>query len=361
MTKDILQIRNSSEWTRRSPILVWGGGAIGGCVAAFLTRAGIPVKLVDVVTEHVEVVRTTGLSIEGTVAQFTQVIDAASPTELTGMYDCVLLAVKAQHTDLAAAQLVRHLSADGVVVSLQNGLNEGVIAARVGVHRTVSGFVNFAADYLEPGRIDYGNRGAVKLGEISPGLTPRVESLAALLRSFDENSTAVAEVSCYKWGKLAYGSLLFATALANESMATTLDDPEHHPLLVALAREVIGIARAAGVEPFGFDGFVPSAFDLSDDSSLAADSLKRMADHYRHSTKQRSGVWRDLAIRRRKTEVDTQIAEIVRIAMVQGRGAYITEKLIAMIQEIEAGTRPIDRTNLVELAGRALKTQDAIA
>ena len=351
----ILQTRDGSGWYARAPILVWGGGAIGGCVAAFLARAGVPVTLVDVVTEHVEAVRTTGLGIEGKAAHFTQVIAAATPAGLMGTYDCVLLAVKAQHTDQAALQLLPHLSDEGVVVSLQNGLNEGVIAARVGAHRTVSGFVNFAADYLAPGRIDYGNRGAVKLGELSAGLTPRVESLAALLRAFDADTTAVADVARYKWGKLAYGSLLFATALANETMAETLDDPAHRPLLVALAREVIGIARKTGVEPFGFDGFEPSAFDLHADPALAASSLGHMADHYRHSTKQRSGVWRDLAVRRRKTEVDTQIAEIVRIATGQGLGARITEELIAMIHEVEDGRRAIDRNNLVELSRRSLQ------
>ncbi|NMM08331.1 ketopantoate reductase family protein [Polaromonas sp.] len=355
--KNMQETRAGAHWFARSPVLVWGGGAIGGCVAAFLARAGVPVKLVDIVGEHVDVVRTTGLQIEGRVAQFVQVVQAVTPELLTGTYDCIFLAVKAQHTVQAVQQLAPHLSDDGVVVSLQNGLNEGTIAARVGAQRTVSGFVNFAADYLAPGRIDYGNRGAVKLGELAPGLTPRVESLAALLRDFDADSSAVGDIMRYKWGKLAYGSMLFATALANETMAETFDDATHRPLFVALAREVIGIARAVHVAPYGFDGFEPDAFELNAHTSLAAASLGRMADHYRHSTKQRSGVWRDLAVRKRKTEVDTQIAEIVRVAELRGRTAPVTGHLIDMIREIEAGTRSIDRSNLIALARRVQQSQ----
>lgn len=337
-------------WGRRTPILVWGGGAIGGCVAAFLARGGVPVKMVDIVAEHVDVCRTQGIRIEGPVAQFEQVIDAVMPDELMGMYDCVLLAVKAQHTDEAVRRLQRHLGPDGVVVSLQNGLSEGLIASLIGHQRTVGGFVNFAADYLEPGRIGYGNRGALKVGEMQPGLTPRVEALAELLRVFDSDSAAVPDIWRFKWGKLAYGCLLFATALANETMSETLADPQHRALLVALAREVIGVAALVGVQPIGFDGFEPGAFAADANEELAAASLNRMAAHYSQSSKQRSGVWRDLAVRKRKTEIDSQIAEIVRVAHRYDARAPVTSCLIRLIHEIEAGTRAIDRGNLLEFA-----------
>jgi 2-dehydropantoate 2-reductase len=343
----------AAQWHSRAPVLVWGGGAIGGCLAAFLARGGIPVKMVDIVAEHVQASRSTGLGIEGPVAEFTQVVDAATPLELSGSYHCILLAVKAQHTAGALDQLLPHLAADGVVVSLQNGLSENLIAARAGAGRTIAGFVNFAADYLEPGRIGFGNRGALKLGEMRPGLTPRLESLAELLRAFDADTAAVPDVWRFKWGKLAYGSLLFATALANETMSESLADPGHRPLFVALAREVIGIAALVGVQPVGFDGFDPAAFVAGAGDAAAAQSLDKMADHYRRSTKQRSGVWRDLAVRKRKTEIDSQIGEIVRVAQAHGARAPVTEVLIRLIHEVEDGRRAIDRANLVEFASAA--------
>ena len=339
-----------SHWFAHGPILVWGGGAIGGCVAAFLARGGVPVTLVDIVAEHVEASRTTGLQIEGPVAQFQQVVDAVTPAGLSGQCDCILLAVKAQHTAAAAAQLAPYLSDTGVVVSLQNGLNERQIAAQIGAERTVGACVNFAADYLEPGRISFGNRGAIKIGEMSPGLSPRVQSLAELLQVFDTDTQAVADVWGYKWSKLAYGSLLFATALANESMSETLADPQHQALLAALAREVTTIALGTGVTPVGFDGFDPAAFSGEAGAPQAAVALANMADHYRRSSKQRSGVWRDLAVRKRKTEVDSQIAEIVRVAEAQGLQAPVTQILIRLIQEVEQGTRTIDRANLQAFA-----------
>ena len=56
------------------PILIWGAGAIGGTIGAYWRRAGLDVLLVDTVAEHVEACRTAGLSIEGPVESFTQVI-----------------------------------------------------------------------------------------------------------------------------------------------------------------------------------------------------------------------------------------------------------------------------------------------
>ena len=53
-----------------------------------------------------------------------------------------------------------------VVVSAQNGLNELVIAEVVGKQRTIGCFVNFGADYLEPGVVHYSGHGAVVIGEL---------------------------------------------------------------------------------------------------------------------------------------------------------------------------------------------------
>ena len=69
----------------------------------------------------------------------------------------------------------------GCVVSAQNGLNERVIAEAVGRERTIGCFVNFGADYMGPGVVMYGGRGAVVVGELDGAVTPRIERLHALL------------------------------------------------------------------------------------------------------------------------------------------------------------------------------------
>src|SRR5258707_1945446 len=148
------------------PILIWGAGAIGGTIGAYLKRAGHDIVFVDIVPEHVAAINRTGLAIEGPVEEFTVKAPAFTPDRLTGRYERVFLAVKAQHTEGAAKALLPHLAEDGYVVSAQNGLNELTIARIVGAERTIGAFVNFGAHYLDHGRVIYAGRGAAVVGEI---------------------------------------------------------------------------------------------------------------------------------------------------------------------------------------------------
>ncbi len=147
--------------------LIWGAGAIGGTIGAYLARAGHAVVFVDRDAAHVDAINHSGLAITGPIAEFTASAQAFTPATLPGQYGAILLCVKAQDTESALHSLAPHLAADGYVVSVQNGLNELQIADIVGEEHTVGAFVNFGADYLAPGRILYGGRGAVVLGELS--------------------------------------------------------------------------------------------------------------------------------------------------------------------------------------------------
>ncbi len=200
-------------------LLIWGAGAIGGTMAAYLARAGHDVTLVDRAAEHVEAINRGGLRITGPIAEFTATAPAFTPDAIQGQWETIILATKAQHTEDATRALAAHLTADGFVLSAQNGLNELVISQIVGRERTVGAFVNFGADYLEPGVIHYGGRGAVVLGELDGRITPRVEALRQALLDFDDRAIVTSNIWGYLWGKEAYGAMLFATALTNESIA----------------------------------------------------------------------------------------------------------------------------------------------
>ncbi len=94
------------------PILIWGGGAIGGVLAAYWARAAVPVLMVDIVAAHVHACRTEGLAIDGPVEQFRQVVPAVTPDELQGEFEVIVLAVKAHATDTALSHLLGALALD---------------------------------------------------------------------------------------------------------------------------------------------------------------------------------------------------------------------------------------------------------
>ena len=333
-----------------APILVWGAGAIGGTLAVAFARAGEEVVLVDQAEDHVAAIRAGGLRIAGPIFEDTRPFAAFTPGELEGRFARVFLSVKAHHTQAEVRALAPHLVEDGFVVSAQNGLNERVIAEVVGAARTVGCFVNFGADYLEPGLVHYSGRGAVVIGELDGAGTERVAALHALLRRFEPNAVLTDNIWGYLWGKLIYGGLLFATAVSEDSIADVLDDGAYRPVLTGLGREVAAVATAANIRLEGFDGFDPGAFVPEAPAERTEKSFADMVAHNRRSLKTHSGIWRDLAIRKRPTEVDAQLGPIAETGREVGVATPITTRLIDVIHDIEAGRRPIARANLAALA-----------
>ena len=307
-------------------LTIIGAGAIGGTIGAHLVRDGHDVLLCDADTGHVDAINRRGLSIEGPVENFTVAARAVTPDGLPGSLGRVAIAVKSHHTAQAAALLRGRLDPQGYVVSFQNGLTVDAITAVTGPGRLVTSFVNFGADVLAPGRIMQGNVGTFRVGEPAGGeITPRVEELAQAL----PYAEPTANIMGFLWGKEAYGAMLFAGAVSPLSIAETLEGPRWRPLMLAIAREVLAQAPVA---PEGFDGFEPD--DLEG-------SLDRLAAFNRGSAKSHSGIYRDLVVRKRKTEVDGQLAGL--------RGPLIT-RVVELIHSIERGDRPVDVANLELLA-----------
>ena len=331
------------------PVLIWGAGAIGGILGAYWARAGVPVLMVDIVPEHVKACATSGLTIEGPVEQFTQIVPCVTPDQVTGTYSRIVLAVKAQATEGALADLAPHLAEDGFVLSAQNGLNERVIAQHVGADRTMGAFVNYGADWIGPGRILFGNRGAVVVGELDGSLRDRTRDIFELLQIFEPNAVLTQDIWAYLWGKLGYGAMLFATALTPDSMAANFSDPARGPALMGLAREVMRTAIAEGVDPKPFNGFEPSAFMPDADDAAALQSLADLADFNSKTAKTHTGIYRDLAVRKRKTEVDPQVGTVAEIAAGHGIETPLLRRLVDLIHDIEDGRREMSENTFHEL------------
>jgi 2-dehydropantoate 2-reductase len=318
-------------------LVIIGAGAIGGTLGAHVARAGHDVLLCDADEAHVEAINTSGLHIEGPVNEFTVRVPAVTPDGLPDRIDRALVAVKSLHTRDAAALLRSRLSPDGYVLSVQNGLTAEHLIDAVGEERVLSSFVNFGADVMAPGRIMQGNVATFRVGELRGGeITPRVREIADLL----PYAVATDNVLGYLWGKEAYGAMLWAGAVSDLSIADTLEIPQYRPLMLAVAREALA---QAPVPVESFDGFVPD--DLEG-------SLDRLVLFNRNSAKSHSGIYRDLVVRKRKTEVDEVLRDI---------DGPIFRKIADIIHDIEQGRRVCEVANLDELAAYAagLATEDA--
>ena len=195
----------------------------------------------------------------------------------------------------------------------------------MGEGRTIGAFVNFGADCLGPGRILVANRATFVIGELDGRRSERVATLVAAIEDARETDNVLG----YLWGKMAYGAMLFGTAVSDLSIADALD----------------GAARTGRCSPawrrrrWGRRPRRPRRSTASTPRDLDG-SLERLVEFNRSSAKTHSGIYRDLAVRRRPTEV----------AMLDPIDRPLVRRTAELIHAIEDGRRVCERANLELLA-----------
>jgi 2-dehydropantoate 2-reductase len=332
-------------------VTIVGAGAIGGVTGAALARAGHDVLLVDQAADHVAAINADGVTVVMPDGAWTARVPAVTPDGLPPRLDLVLLAVKAQHTAGAMDGIAPRLEPQGAVVSLQNGLNEAVIAARVGPARTVGCLVNWAADWVAPGRIQHGGSGAFVIGELDGRLTPRAKDLAGMLGAVAPTQVTT-NIRGFKWSKHVYAALLTATALVDAHVYEVVErSPAVQRMLVALVSEGIRVAEAEGVQLEAFDEFDPAWYRKggAGDAAAVSHAMAAITRFYRGHTKTKTGIWRDLAVRKRKTEVEAHLGATLTLAERHGLAMPRTRRLLQLIGELETGRRAMAWENLDDL------------
>jgi len=155
-------------------IAILGAGAMGSAIGALLAKAGDDVTLIDVWKEAVEAINRDGLKIQnkaGEIATY-RVRAVASPTQVPGPVDLLLVFVKCYHTVDAVKSAVPILRPDSTVLSLQNGWGNGPRIAEVaGKERVVLGVCYHSATVLAPGRVLHAGQGKTFIGEMDGAVT----------------------------------------------------------------------------------------------------------------------------------------------------------------------------------------------
>ncbi|MBX3537898.1 MAG: ketopantoate reductase family protein [Chelatococcus sp.] len=323
-----------------SPFVIVGAGAIGGIVGAHLIRSGHDVVFIEANEAHADAIRRNGLRISGHLDALVHP-PVHAPSTYDGPMERVLLAVKSRDTIAGLSPYADRIAADGYVLSLQNGLEEEKIAAIVGKERTIGAYLTFGGYYKEPGHIVYGGPGSFKIGEIDGrGTSSRVTALQKALSS-QQNIDVTDNIFGYLWSKMALGSVYFGTAIVDAPVLEIYDDARARAVLAILAGEAVSVADAIGIRTENCDGFDPKVFRLdrpTDDAAQAA-SWDAQRVYWKSHDNTHTGVWRDLKIHRRRTEVEWQVGAVIRIAEEAGVGVPHLERLKTTVESIENGAR----------------------
>ncbi|RPH47395.1 MAG: ketopantoate reductase family protein [Desulfobacteraceae bacterium] len=231
-------------------IAVVGIGAIGSIVGGRLTMGGYDVSLICTSwRENAEYMKKHGLTVVGAegVEKTTKVkslfIDELAL--LPGKIDLLLIATKSNDTADCLTKLQPYLAEDGVVISVQNGINEDVIIPIVGKERVIACVSYTGGMLLRPGYVR-GHGGKFVVGELDGHITPRVKEIAAIL-SLVTTTEISNNVIKQRWDKLSQVTMTVTVgAIAGVGFPAILQLEKAHPMLARIMCETLAIARAAG-------------------------------------------------------------------------------------------------------------------
>jgi len=230
-----------------------GAGGIGAIVGGMLARARHDVTLIDQWPEHVEAMKKDGLRITGVMGEHVVRMKALHIHELQGVdepFDTVFVAVKSYDTDWAAMLMLPCMAPDGVMLSVQNGINDERVAAIAGRERTVGCVVAIGAAVYEPGVALCTNVEPVgfKIGELDGAETPRIVEIARMMNDVGP-SRPTTNLWGERWAKLAGNCMANPlTGLTGYTYAESLRTPETRRIEIQVAAECVRVARAAGHE-----------------------------------------------------------------------------------------------------------------
>ena len=171
-------------------------------------------------------------------------VQAVSDLSTLGGVQFALVLVKAWQTERAASQLAQCLAADGLALSLQNGLgNRETLVRFLGEQRVGVGVTTLGATLLEPGRASL--RGD---GMLSIEAHPRLGPLQNILNGAGFRTDILPDVNALIWGKLVVNTAINPlTALLGVPNGVLLERPNARALLGEVARETAAVAQALGV------------------------------------------------------------------------------------------------------------------
>jgi 2-dehydropantoate 2-reductase len=339
-------------------IAVVGAGAVGGYVGSSLFHAGHDVTLIDMWPEHVEAIRANGMNLYGmTEAERKTVkVPAIHLTEVQQIakqrpIDIALISVKSYDTIWACRMIRQYLAADGIVVSMQNCVNEERVASVAGWGRTLGIIVGggVGVDLYEPGHIrrGYAKRPQVTsfyVGEPSGLITQRSRDLAAIMNDCD-TAKATDNLWGERWTKLCVNAMRNGVSAATGMGGNERDRHDAvRRVCIALGGESVRVGQRLGYK-LGPIGSLPPeslARAMEGDKAATAEIENLMlggTGEDQRASYQRPSMAQDMA-KGRRTEIELMNGFIASEGSRVGVAAPTNEMITRQVLRVERGEIP---------------------
>jgi 2-dehydropantoate 2-reductase len=328
-------------------IAIIGAGSLGSAVAGLLNIAvdverdgadPLDVWLVGSasVSGHLDAIREHGLALElaeylpqqlpsDLVARFWEPIRTLHVTEQAQEAfpcDIAIVLVKSYRSEAAGAQAAQLLTADGLLISVQNGIGNDVqLAKHVPSERLIMGTTLLGARTIADGQIRIASLNPSTLAWPSQ-VTERQQSfllrLQELLGHVHAPVNFAEDVQRVLWTKLVINCAINPlTAMLDVPNGFVIEDMATHAMMVEVIREALIVARAVGVE-------LPTEIEMIQMAENAAES-------------NRANLSSMLQDRRRgkRTEIDALNGALVQRAREHQLSVPINESLVHLIHALE--------------------------
>jgi 2-dehydropantoate 2-reductase len=244
-------------------IVIYGAGAIGSQIAGRMHGAGHALTVVEPWGPQREAMQQSGITVHnemdgGPDEHYNPPVIAPNELDrLPGPIGTLFLCVKSFDTLGALENVLSYLAPDGLVVSMQNSVNEEWIAPIVGIDRTVGGVILINAVLLEAGHVTltssvsrassaHRDLPGVYVGEYQRPAGVKAQRVAALLNSVWP-AVAVDDLMHERWSKLANNTMMnTVSAISGLRSKLALGNPEARRLMVAIAAETLRVAESEG-------------------------------------------------------------------------------------------------------------------
>ena len=230
-------------------VAIYGAGSLGTILGAFISKAGVPIELINRNKAHVEALQAKGAQVVGTM-NFNQPVVAYTPDQMSGEYDILFLMTKQQHNAEVVQMLKGFLASDGVLVTFQNGLPEMQIADVLGEERVLGCTVAWGATMQSPGVCELTSEPdalSFSLGAVSEKKSKHFAKVKELLEKMgtvdvEENFLGT------RWSKLLINAAFSGmSAVLGCTFGEAAGPKPSRRIVQALIKECIDVCQVGGI------------------------------------------------------------------------------------------------------------------
>jgi len=249
-------------------IAVVGCGAVGSYYGAKLGRSGHEVHFL--LRSDYDVVRRKGVFVRSTEGDFHFQPKCVRAPEAIGVSDLVIVALKTTANERLRELVTPLVGSSTAVLTLQNGLgNEALLARVVGGEKVLGGMCFVCLNRVEPGVIHHLAHGMIVMGEYQRWPEPRTHDIAGIIRHSGVPCKVADSLERAHWEKLVwnipFNGLGVAGTAGYDAVSSgavpaslnpgpcletdkLLADPRWEQLARELMLEVIAAANARGLK-----------------------------------------------------------------------------------------------------------------